>query len=322
MAKPVPFAGDPNDRKGLHCLAMRHVKWMRTMNFSPNTVRARISQLSAFVEWCTQHHLARPKQVTKFALERYQRHLASVRSLTTNVKLTVCAQRSRIVAVRTFFKWLSRKRYIRNNPAWEVDLPKAEIRLPKNVLTHAQVETVLALPDTSTPLGLRDRAILEVFYSTGVRRSELIKLKLHEVHAERGLLIVNQGKGKKDRIIPIGQRALSWIHRYIEDSRPRLVCRFHDASLFLSRTGRALSPTGISIAVSAYMRKGGLVQRGCCHVFRHSMATAMLENGADIRYIQEMLGHADLKTTQIYTHVNPSKLKEIHSLTHPAKAAA
>ena len=322
MAKPVPFSGDPTDSKGFNRLALRHLKWMQMINFSRLTIRARTSQLSAFVAWCAARKLVRPRQVTRRVLESYQRHIASIRSAATSLHLTTGAQLGHLAAVRVFFKWLARKRKIKFSPAADMDLPRLEKRLPKIVLGHAQVEHILLLPDISTPLGLRDRAMLEAFYSTGLRRSELISVKLNELYSQRNLLIVNQSKGHKDRVVPIGARALRWINRYLTEARPILVGRKKREHLFISRTGEALSPSGASILVREYLDKAGIHTRGACHMFRHSMATAMLENGADIRYIQEMLGHADLKTTQIYTHVNPYKLREIHAATHPARDVA
>lgn len=322
MPKHLPLCGDPTVPRGLHRLVKRHLSWMRMVNFSPRTIRGRFSQLNSFLKWCVDHRLDKPRQVTRRLLEMYQRHVSVVRSAATGDRISIGSQLGRLVAVRVFFKWLARKRMIQFSPAADMDLPRMERRLPKLVLNHVQVESILALPDLETPLGLRDRAMLEAFYSTGLRRSELIAIKLDELYAERGLLIVNQGKGRKDRVVPIGKRALDWIRRYIMEARPVLVGRKVREHLFLSRVGEALSPTGASILVRDYLDKAGFHVRGACHMFRHSMATAMLENGADIRYIQEMLGHADLKTTQIYTHVNPYKLKEIHEACHPARAAA
>lgn len=322
MPKKIQLCGDPSVPRGLHRLVERHLKWMRMVNFSKLTVRARFSQLNAFVKWCAEHSIHKPKQVTKRVLEDYQRHVSKVRSEATGLRLCNGAQLGRLVAVRVFFKWLARKRQIRYSPAADMDLPRMEKRLPKLVLSHAQVEHIFSLPDVGTPLGMRDRVILEAFYSTGLRRSELVSLKVDELYAERGLLIVNQGKGKKDRVVPIGSRALGWIKRYLDEARPKLAGRKIREHLFLSCVGEPLSPTGVSILVREYLNEAGINVRGACHMFRHSMATAMLENGADIRYIQEMLGHADLKTTQIYTHVNPHKLKAIHEATHPAKLAA
>ncbi len=168
-------------------------------------------------------------------------------------------------------------------------------------------------------MGLRDRAILETFYSTGMRRSELMSLSVFDLDRERGTVMIRQGKGKKDRMIPIGERALRWIDRYQTQVRPELVIGRGNATLFLTQAGEAFTPDRLD-AVGARLRRGGRNrQDGSCHLLRHTMATLMLENGADIRYIQAMLGHAELSTTQIYTQVSIRKLKEIHSATHPAK---
>lgn len=318
MPSAITLSGDPAVPRGLHRLVVRHLNWMRMVNFSSLTIRGRFSQLNAFVRWCANRSIHRPDQVTRRMLEGYQRHVHRLRSKSTGTPLTNGAQLGLLVAVRVFFKWLARKRHIRYSPAADMDLPRTERRLPKLVLTHGQVERILALPDVCTPLGVRDRAMLETFYSTGVRRSELVSLRTDELFLERGLLIVNQGKGKRDRVVPVGRRALDWIKRYMSEARSKLAGRKCRPHLFLSRTGERLSPSGVSILVREYLTLSGIRTRGACHMFRHSMATAMLENGADIRFIQEMLGHADLKTTQIYTHISPFKLKAVHEATHPA----
>ena len=175
------------------------------------------------------------------------------------------------------------------------------------------------VPDLSCPVGLRDRAILEVFYSTGIRRAELIHLELDDIVEERGLLLVREGKGKKDRLVPIGERALSWLRKYMDDVRPSLVCSLSGKRLFLTEYGEPLLPKHLSHRVRSHIRKAEIGLSGSCHIFRHSMATLMLENGADIRFIQRMLGHASLESTEVYTHVSVTQLKKVHELTHPAE---
>ena len=168
-------------------------------------------------------------------------------------------------------------------------------------------------------MGLRDRAILEIFYSTGMRRSELMGLGLFDLDRERGTVMIRQGKGKKDRMIPIGERAITWIDRYQTRVRPELVIERGNTTLFLTQAGEAFTPDRLTQLVRGYVKAADIGKTGSCHLLRHTMATLMLENGADIRYIQAMLGHAELSTTQIYTQVSIRKLKEIHSATHPAK---
>jgi integrase/recombinase XerD len=184
------------------------------------------------------------------------------------------------------------------------------------------------LPDVREPMGLRDRAILEVLYSTGMRRKELAGLKLFDLDAERGTIMIRQGKGKKDRMVPVGERALAWVGKYLADARPRLVQEPDDLSavprqaggtLFLTNLGEAFSPNRLTQMAREYVDAANLGKKGACHLFRHTCATLMLENGADVRFIQELLGHAELSTTQIYTQVSIRKLKEIHTATHPAR---
>jgi integrase/recombinase XerD len=223
------------------------------------------------------------------------------------------------VPLRVWFRWLSRERHILHNPASELELPRLEHRLPKHVLTVAEVEAVLAQPDVHDPLGLRDRAIVETLYSTGMRRLELAHLKLYDLDTERGTVMIRQGKGKKDRMIPIGERAAAWIDKYVREARPHLVVEPDDGTVFLSSAGEPFSIDHLSDLVRGYVDAAKIGKRGACHLFRHTMATLMLEGGADIRFIQAMLGHADLSTTQIYTLVSIRKLKEIHTATHPAR---
>jgi integrase/recombinase XerD len=198
-------------------------------------------------------------------------------------------------------------------------MPRQERRLPRHILTVREVEKILAGPDLKTPMGIQDRAILETLYSTGIRRMELINLKLYDIDAERGTLMIRQGKGKKDRMIPIGVRALAWINKYRDDVRGLFACGADDATLFLTQLGEAFAPNRLTQMVRDYIDAAAIGKRGSCHLFRHTMATLMLENGADIRFIQAMLGHAELSKTQIYTQVSVRKLKAIHTATHPGR---
>jgi integrase/recombinase XerD len=222
--------------------------------------------------------------------------------------------------IRAWFKWLARNNHVLYNPAADIELPRLEHRLPKHVFTQSEAEQVINIPNTSEPAGIRDRAILETLYSTGIRRIELINLRLYDLDADRGTIMVRQGKGRKDRMIPIGERAMAWIDRYLTEVRPSLL--IGDAAgdtLFLTNNGNPFTPNRLTTQVREYVTAADIGKRGSCHLFRHTMATLMLENGADIRYIQAMLGHAKLDTTTVYTQVSIRKLKEIHTATHPAR---
>ena len=176
---------------------------------------------------------------------------------------------------------------------------------------------MLQQPDVHTTEGLRDRAILETFYSTGMRRLEVANLKLYDIDRERGTVVIRQGKGKRDRHIPIGERALGWIAKYVSDARPDLLAAADDGTLFLDSMGEPFDRVYLTSVVRGYIRKAKIGKTGGCHLFRHTVATLMLENGADIRIIQELLGHAKLTTTELYTRVSINLLKQVYLATHP-----
>jgi integrase/recombinase XerD len=178
---------------------------------------------------------------------------------------------------------------------------------------------VLAQPDLARPLGVRDRALLETLYSTGIRRGELRRLALADLDPAQGHLFVRQGKGGRDRVVPIGRRALGWIARYRAEVRPPHAARTGSATLFLTQRGRMFRDNRLSELVRRYVLAAGLGKAGSCHVFRHAVATLLLENGADLRVVQEILGHAHLATTALYTHVAIGRLKVVHTASHPAE---
>ncbi len=192
----------------------------------------------------------------------------------------------------------------------------SERRLPVAALTREQMSQLFAVPNVTDPLGLRDRAILELFYSSGIRRTELCKIELPQLHLERRTLHIRQGKGKKDRFVPIGEHALYWLERYLSESRPQLKLNTRSDALFLTSYGGPFHPDVLSRLVSQWMADAGI--KGSCHLLRHTCASHMLEGGADIRYIQQLLGHEDLKTTAIYTEVNIRQLQEVHARCHPS----
>jgi len=221
--------------------------------------------------------------------------------------------------LRAFFKWLSRENLILSNPASELELPRVHRRLPAHILSREDIERVMAQTALHGELGIRDRAMLETLYSTGIRRFELTGLKLYDVDLRNGTLFVRAGKGERDRYVPLGSRAIDWLRRYIDGVRHELVIEPDEGWLFLHEFGEPFEKNRLSDLVKRYLRSAGIDKPGSCHLFRHAMATQMLENGADIRFIQAILGHAQLSTTEIYTHVSIAQLKEVHALTHPAE---
>jgi integrase/recombinase XerD len=203
--KPKPAVGDPSDAEGLYAWMKRYLEALRIKNYSERTVENRESYLSFFIAWCEARSIARPQEVTKPILERYQRHLYHLRRPDGRA-LTFRSQRMRLARVRAFFKWLTKQNVLLSNPASELELPRLPSRLPGAVLTASEAERVLAQPNVATPVGIRDRAILETLYSTGIRRSEVAALKVYDIDAERGTLLVRLGKGQKDRMVPSASR--------------------------------------------------------------------------------------------------------------------
>jgi integrase/recombinase XerD len=294
----------------------RHMGWLRVHNYSPATIEGRESALRRFIAWAEERGLRVPGEITKPILESYQRHL-SVVPLRSGRPMTFRSQHGALQHVKGYFRWLSRQNVIPANPAAEIEMPKREMRLPLVILTADEVERVATSIDLNEPLGVRDRAIVEVLYGTAIRRMELVQLRIEDVDAERGTLAVRQGKGKRDRLVPLGERALGWVEKYRRDVRAELVAGHDDGVLFLSQRGQPLTKMWVSHRVRVIVTESGIGKRGACHVFRHTAATLMLENGADVRMVQELLGHASLEATQLYTHVSIRKLQEVHAATHP-----
>ena len=292
--------------------------WCRVRGYSEMTLSGWKLHLRSFLRWCHERQLFEPFEITRPLLERYQRHLYLYRKADGEP----LGQRSQMVqlwTLRSFFRWLTRQGRVVHNPASELQMPRLERRLPRDVLSAEQAEAMLSQPDLATATGLRNRAILEVLYSTGMRRSEVAHLELGDVDLDRALVLVRLGKGKKDRLVPLGRRAASWVRRYLEEARPRLLSDPTEQTLFLTSLGQGLRPVRVGDMVREALKRAGIAVKGSCHVLRHSCATLMLNNGADIRFIQEMLGHESLGTTQLYTRVAIQKLFEVHARTHPAE---
>ena len=305
----------PEATTQLAALLDEHLRHLAVKGFTESTLHMRRVHIEMFLGWCREHGLAEPFEITRPVLERYQRYLFYYRKK-NGEPLSFASQHVRLTPLRVWFKWMTRQNYILHNPASELELPRLGFRLPP-VLTEYEAELVLQQPDVSDPVGIRDRALLELFYSTGMRRTELLRLKLPEIDYHNGLVTIRQGKGRKDRVVPVGDRALAWLDKYLHEVRPELVLDPDDGTVFLTAEGEPFSPNHLSALVRDYVEAAETGKSGACHLFRHTMATLMLEGGADIRYIQQMLGHAKLDTTQIYTHVSVRMLKEIHSATHP-----
>lgn len=306
-----------NPLPSLEDASTAYLDWMALQNYSPLSVRERRRILGYFTTWCGASGITGLARIDRVLVEGWQTHLHRYRKK-HGQPLCIAVQHNRLVQLQAFFRWLFRKGHIPSNPAADLELPKRLARLPLQVLSPTEIESVLKVPDVASPVGLRDRALMELLWSTGIRRREAANLSLASVDWERGVVKVYLGKGGRDRVVPVGQRALDWLRRYLDAAHASMnpgSCH----RLFVTSSGRPFSTNGLGNLVHDHLVKAGHPTAGGCHAFRHAMATAMLDHGADIRFVQEMLGHQRLETTLIYTHVSIGKLKSVHRSTHPAE---
>jgi integrase/recombinase XerD len=222
----------------------------------------------------------------------------------------------RLSALKRYFRWAVRNHVANHDPSQDVVSAKQPARLPKT-LSEAQVEALLAAPDSHSQLGLRDRAMLELLYATGLRVSELVGLAAHDVSLNEGVVRVIAGKGGKDRLVPMGLEAVRWIDRYQREARPLLLGARPSDALFLSIRGQGMHRQNFWLMVGRYAKLAGINAPISPHVLRHAFATHLVNHGADLRVVQLLLGHSDISTTQIYTHVARERLKSVHAAHHP-----
>ncbi len=220
-----------------------------------------------------------------------------------------------MTAIKMFYKFLTADHHIKNNPTLNIETPKREFKLPQ-VLSIDEVDLFLQAPDKSTLLGLRDSAFLELLYATGLRASEIVSLSLNDINLEAGYLIA-YGKGSKERVIPIGEVSQNAIREYLGKARPALLKNKQCHYLFITRSGKPITRQGFWKIIKKYASSAGTKKNITPHTLRHSFASHLLERGADLRSVQMMLGHVDISTTQIYTHVTTERLKKIHNQYHP-----
>jgi integrase/recombinase XerD len=315
FAAPVP--GDVDDPRSWRRVVDDYLVTLELRGLSPATVHGRRKSLAQLATWCLERSVVHPDVVSVDVLDAYRRHLHH-RVTRSGTRLGVRSQQQHLIAARGLFGWMFRQRLIVVNPAGELELPKTPERLPRVILSVEQAEAVMAVPDLASVLGQRDRVMLEVLYATGVRRSELAGLDVADVNVAKRTLFVREGKGARDRIVPLGERATAWLTRYLADTRDVLLGdQFAESALFVTKDGTRICTAHVGKIVETCLRAAG-VGDGSCHVFRHTLATFMLEGGADIRWVQAMLGHRNLTSTQLYTHVDITRLAQVHAATHPA----
>jgi integrase/recombinase XerD len=275
---------------------------------SKNTIDAYSHGLNRFLDSLRKKGIQEMPSVSKFDVRAF---LLALRKQGLSTKTVV----RNLVAIRTFFQFLIQEGILEANPIEELESPKIAKTLPE-ILTLKEVEQLLEQPNPQTPIGIRDRAMLEVLYATGMRVSELTHLPINQVNLESGYVLVF-GKGSKERIVPLGSEAMKWVALYLKAGRESLAKGKESPFLFINRSGRGMSRQQFWKNIKAFGRRAGIRKRITPHLLRHSFASHLLEGGADLRSVQMMLGHVDISTTQIYTHVTGERLKKIHKRYHP-----
>lgn len=303
---------------------------MRIRSYSPHTIETQVMLAGWFADFAAARGITDPAAVTKALVDRYQAHLYSYRSTQTTRQgepLSIRSQHARLWAVLRFFRWMVRTDRLAGDPAAHLELPRLPRPAPKPALSFAQIEAVLAKPDVGTAAGLRDRVMMEVFYATGLRRGELCRLTVDDIDQERGMVTVRIGKGGHGRAVPISRRALSWVARYVRDVWSRWPAAFEHRRLFITVEdgtkprfqGAPMQEHNLTRIMGCYVAAAG-IGAGACHIFRRTAATHLMEGGADPRVIQDFLGHADLRTTGVYTNVSTRFLQAEYAKAHPSAA--
>lgn len=277
---------------------------------SANTVTSYKRDIEKYLTFLMEKKITQLDEVSRFEILDFLQTLRQSGAADNSIIRMVSS-------LRKFHQYVKRESIVSDDPMQLIDTPKKASTLPKAISPQA-VEQLLEAPDTTTPLGVRDRTILELMYATGLRISELVNLKLSDMHLTMGF-IQTMGKGEKERIIPLGEIASQWLDHYLDSARVYLQDQSAETSeyVFLNSRGKGLSRQGVWKKVKQLALEAGIDQNVTPHTLRHSFATHLLENGADLRMVQELLGHADISTTQIYTHITKTRLKQVYSDYHP-----
>lgn len=298
-----------------------YANWINAQNFSPGSAKDHREKVKPFIHFLDERGQSLA-QIDGRTLAAYQVHIFEAVSRKTGKRLSCNSQINRLSALKNFLRFLHATQRLALNPADAITLPHSPRLLPPVLLKPDEVRRLLDAPDLQNPLGFRDRVILETFYATGLRLSELTSLAVDDLDFDQGLVRVVMGKGQRDRLVPMGSVCADWLRRYLADVRPVLLRSTATQRLFLNRFAAPLDKNGWHKKLAEYAKQARINAAFSTHAFRHMLATSMLERGADTRHVQELLGHASLATTQRYLHVAKGELKKVHAKTHPREAAA
>ncbi len=313
-------------KKNLELLRARFIEWLEARNYSPRTRPEYNRFVRDFLDWLAENTEAGGvADVAPVMVQNYQLalcHPPPTEDGTPARTLSLAAQGCRLAAVKTFFAWLSNTQQIAHNPAAMIQPPRQPQTLPRDILTQAEARRLLEATPTQKPLDIRNRAILEVLYATGIRRAELLALSIYDVDVQTRTLRIEQGKGRRARLVPLTQSACAALKLYLEEARGRYVTATSETALFVSsKSGQPISDNDAARIVREAAKRAGISKRTTPHTLRHSCATHLLQERADIRQIQKLLGHKRLSTTEIYTHVEIGDLQEVITRCHPREKA-
>jgi integrase/recombinase XerD len=308
----------------LEKLLASYRQWLAAAGRSAASIKDHTTKLTWFWRFLEDRGLAAQGRVDLLAIDRdtmadYQVFVFGLVSPHTEKKLACNTQINLLCYLTTFFKFLEQSGRIALNPSDVIKLPRQSRLLPPVMLTAEEMRRLLAAPDVGTVMGFRDRCILEVFWSSAPRLGELVRLSLDDLNLDGGLLTIREGKGDKERVLPLGRGACAWLGEYLKNVRPFLLKKERAAcgNVFVSKFGRQMDKVGWMHKLDVYLRRTRIKRPFSSHGFRHMLATEMLKNGADLRHIQQMLGHENLTTTQRYLHVVKAELRRVHHDSHP-----
>ncbi len=298
-----------------HQAHMSFLTYLKIKNYAPATQSSYGEQLKPFYGFLQEKKVRDLRAVTHQQILDYQDRISEQ-------PLAPQTQALRIRAVKRLFEHLTDANLLLMNPAQSIIETPVQGRLPKEILTQEEIQKILSQPNISLSSGIRDRALLELFYTTGIRIGEMVKLTVYDIEIQSGLLHIRSGKGRKARVVPIGRKAGVWLKEYLTRIRPRQNRLYRqERALFLTQRGRPVTPRLIRSLIKETVESAGIQKHVTAHTFRHTCATHLIQNGADIVSVSELLGHASLNTTVLYTRIAPLEVKHVHRKTHPRESA-
>ena len=292
-------------------------EYLKSLNYSKRTIKGHIPHIKHFINFLqSEYEITDIKKTTREHAAKYQSYLLTVETRFKSV-MHARTQSAYLSSLKIFFSFMIYYDYVLFDPFNFIELPKTDKSLPRNILTEKEVNALLMQPDIETLQGYRDRVIMEILYSTAIRSGELMKLNVHDVNINQLTLFIRLGKHSKDRIVPLTESAAEYLEGYMLNIRKKLLQTNKTDALILRNSGKRIDEDTLLRIIRNYAEKAGIRKHIGCHTFRHTCATHLLKNGVNIRYIQVLLGHSSLETTQIYTKVEISDLKRIHKKYHP-----